>query len=149
MRMRAELQKLFSYPIQDRHLFVQAWLLLLAVDLALRMLPFRKVHGWIESSGPKKKISKAEQTEAVILRIRDFVDRAARHHLYGMTCLRRSLALQWLLSRRGLDTRLQFGVRRENGNLQAHAWLEYEGKSIGETRVPEEQYARLKAKGIV
>jgi hypothetical protein len=149
MPMKAELQTLLSYDARDRLLFVQVWLLLLAVDLALRVAPFRKVRRWIESSGPKKKTAKEEQTEAVVRRTGDFVDRAARHHLYEMTCLRRSLALQWLLSRRGLETRLQFGVRRENGNLQAHAWLEHEGQVIGEIRVPEEQYARLKAKGIV
>jgi hypothetical protein len=146
--MRAELKTFLSYDARDRLLFVQAWLLLWAVDLALRVAPFRKVRRWIESSGPKKIILE-EQAEAVVRRTSDFVDRAARHHLYEMTCLRRSLALQWLLSRHGLETRLQFGVRRENGNLQAHAWLEHEGQVIGETRVPDEQYARLKAKGIV
>ena len=63
-----------------------------------------------------------------------------------MTCLRRSLTLQWLLARGGLDTTLQFGVRRENGSLQAHAWLEYQGQVIDKTLIPTEQYANLKAK---
>ena len=147
--MKAELQTFFSYPCRDRRLLVYAWLLLLLVDLALRMLPFRKVHAWIESSRPKNKVALPGQAESAIHHTSDFLDRAARHHLYPMTCLRRSLALQWLLSRQGLDTVLQFGVRREQGNLQAHAWLEYQGQVIGETIVPVEQYNRLKAKGVV
>ena len=65
-----------------------------------------------------------------------------------MTCLRRSLTLQWLLSRAGLYTTLQFGVRRENGNLQAHAWLDYQGQVIDKNPIPTEQYANLKAKEV-
>jgi hypothetical protein len=64
-----------------------------------------------------------------------------------MTCLRRSLALQWLQSERpGYHPAIW--VRRENGKLQAHAWLEYQGQVIGKTLIPIEQYASLKAKEV-
>lgn len=147
--MRAELQAFLSYPARDRLLLLQAWWLLLGLDLALRTLPFRRVQDWVEPSRWSKNNPAPGQAEVDIPHTSDFLDRAARHHLYPMTCLRRSLALQWLLSRQGLDTSLQFGVRRENGRLQAHAWLEYQGQVIGDTRLSEEQYARLKAKGAV
>jgi hypothetical protein len=91
------------------------------------------------------RIPEPEQADAIIRRTNDFVGRAARYHLYEMTCLRRSLVLQWLLARSGLDTRLQYGVRREDGRLQAHAWLEYQGRSIGEKVEPTNQYAPFKA----
>lgn len=142
--MRAELKTLFSYHPQDRLFFIQAWFLLLGIDLALRTLPLHRVQAWIQSLGRTKKAPGREQTDAIISRASEFVDRAARHHLYAMTCLRRSLALQWLLARSGLDTRLQYGVRRENGKLQAHAWLEYQGRSIGEKVEPTSQYSPLK-----
>lgn len=144
--MKAKLRTALSFSAQDWSLLVQAWSLLLAFDVALRVLPFRKVQGWIKSPG-QKEIStlKAEQ---IIRRSSHFVDLAARNHLYQMTCLRRSLALQWLLARSSLDTSLQFGVRRENGKLQAHAWLEHQGQVIDKTPIPIEQYTNLKAKEV-
>jgi len=59
------------------------------------------------------------------------VDIAARHHLYSMGCLRYALVLRWLLARHGIYAQLRFGVKREAGNISAHAWLEYAGKPIG------------------
>lgn len=45
-----------------------------------------------------------------------------------MRCLPRSLCLQWMLARRGMESRLRIGVRRQGeGTLEAHAWIEDEG----------------------
>jgi hypothetical protein len=144
--MKAKLRTLLSFSARDWILLAQAWSLLLVLDIGLRVLPFRKVQGWIKS--PDQKEISTVKAARIIQRSSDFVDLAARHHLYPMTCLRRSLALQWLLSRSGLDTSLQFGVRRENGKLQAHAWLEHQGQVIDKTPIPIEQYANLKAKEV-
>ncbi len=57
------------------------------------------------------------------------VARAARATGMG-TCLSKSLALCLRLRRRGIDTRLRIGVRKGDGGLSAHAWLEYEGRAI-------------------
>jgi hypothetical protein len=48
------------------------------------------------------------------------------------TCLSRSLALWTLLRRRGLETELVIGYRRNNGKIEGHAWLEFEGIPINE-----------------
>jgi hypothetical protein len=147
--MRAKLPTFLTFTPKDWQLLIQAWLLLWVIDLALRTLPFRKVQRWVGSSQPGRKDREAGQVDLDIRRCCEFMDRAARHHLYSMGCLRRSLTLQWLLYRRGIDADLRFGVRRKDGILQAHAWLEYQGQVIGETIVPDEQYARLKAQGAI
>lgn len=142
--MKVRRNSLSSFSTQDWLLFFQAWFLLLAVDVALRLLPFRVVQSWLKT--PKwTEETPADQAEGVIRRTSDFVDRAARHHLYPMTCLRRSLVLHWLLSRQGVFAELLFGVRREQDKLQAHAWLEYQGQPIGERAAPTDQYMPLKA----
>jgi hypothetical protein len=71
------------------------------------------------------------------------VDRAARSHLYPMRCLRRSLVIQSLLARRGIRTELRFGVRKDDGELSAHAWLEYEGEVVVEPQAITERYKPL------
>ena len=48
------------------------------------------------------------------------------------TCLRRSLLLWWLLRRDGIETVLRVGVNRENGTLNAHAWVEYSGRPVND-----------------
>jgi Transglutaminase-like superfamily len=142
--MKAKLKTALSFSAPDWILLAQAWLLLLAIDIGLRTLPFRKVQSWIKP--PLQKGNRELQAERIIQRSTNFLDLAARHHLYPMTCLRRSLTLQWLLAQGGLDTTLQFGVRRENGTLQAHAWLDYQGRVIDKSPISIEQYANLKAK---
>ena len=51
------------------------------------------------------------------------VDRASRYHLRPMRCLNRSLALLWMLRRRGISTALRVGCRRQGDDLDFHAWL--------------------------
>jgi hypothetical protein len=144
MVMKFRQKSLSSFSTQDWLLLFQAWLLLLMVDVALRVLPFHIVQSWLKT--PKRtKERPTDNAETTIRRTSDFVDRAARHHLYPMTCLRRSLVLRWLLSRQGIFAELHFGVRREQDKLQAHAWLEYQGQPIGEREALTNQYMPLKA----
>jgi hypothetical protein len=124
--------------------FLQAWTLLLAVDLGLRLLPFPRLRAWAapKSDAYSQNISD-EAARAQIRQVRARVAQAARNHLYPMTCLRRSLVLQRMLRRRGIPTELRLGVRKEDGTLQAHAWLEYQGQPVGEAEDLGEKYAGL------
>jgi len=47
------------------------------------------------------------------------------------TCLTRAQALQIMLARRGVSTRLMLGVARPNSDeFRAHAWLEKDGEIV-------------------
>jgi hypothetical protein len=59
----------------------------------------------------------------------------------GASCLPQSLALQWLLARRGIAARVCIGVRVTGAPFPAHAWVEIDGRS--EARGEGEGYARL------
>jgi hypothetical protein len=48
------------------------------------------------------------------------------------TCLTRSLALVYLLRRRGLPAELRIGVRKTGEAFGAHAWVECQGESFGQ-----------------
>jgi hypothetical protein len=60
------------------------------------------------------------------------VKTAAQHGLYHATCLPQSLVLWTLLSRNGVDSQIRFGARKEEGQLQAHAWVECFGIALNE-----------------
>ena len=55
---------------------------------------------------------------------------AARHLPFQPNCLEQSLALWWLLRRRGIPADLRIGVRKDAANFEAHAWVEAGGSGI-------------------
>lgn len=62
------------------------------------------------------------------------VTRAAKFGLIRSQCLVRSLAIQRMLSRRGIrNSELRIGVRVEEGKLLAHAWVELYGAVVGDS----------------
>ncbi len=56
-----------------------------------------------------------------------------------LTCLPRSLALCSLLREQGHPAVVRIGVRREAGQLLAHAWVELDGDVLGEVLHPDWQ----------
>jgi hypothetical protein len=53
-------------------------------------------------------------------------------------CWKRAAVLHRYLLKRGIETKIVFGVRNDaEGKIDGHAWLEYEGKPILEKSLPE------------
>ena len=56
------------------------------------------------------------------------VERAvARHLFFRSNCLEQSLVLWWLLRRQGISAEVRVGVRKNDGQFEAHAWVEFGG----------------------
>lgn len=140
--MLHKLRSVFRLSSVERSLFFQAWVWLLLFDIGLRTRPFPNLQTFAArvSAGP---VPPSEQTEGLILALKTAADRARRNHLYPMTCLRRSLTLQKMLAQRGIAAELKIGVQKELGVLSAHAWVEYQGRPIGEPEKVIEQYVAL------
>lgn len=123
---------------EDLWAFARAWGLLLAADLGLRALPFARVDRWLSPAVS----SPAE--EPAVGRLVWATEAAARHHLYPMRCLPKALCLRWLLGRHGIESTLRIGVARQDGALAAHAWVERQGRPVGEAPGVEERFAPLR-----
>jgi hypothetical protein len=111
----------------EHWLLVQALFLLPLTALALWVVGFRHWQALLTRLAPLRCTSPSKDVAALIREGRSMarlVDAAARHGPYPATCLPRSLTLWWLLRRRGIDSYLCIGVRKEAGRLQAHAWVE-------------------------
>jgi hypothetical protein len=61
-----------------------------------------------------------------------------------MDCLPRSLMLCWLLRRRGIDSQLHIGVRKGNGKMEAHAWVERNGVILNDQPDVNERFAAVR-----
>jgi hypothetical protein len=103
-------------------LFVRALAWLIATDIALRVLGFRQVLQRLEapSGGQRTEPSSDEVRRA--RRYARWIQRASRLHIHAR-CLHRSLVLHGWLRREGLMSELEIGVRKDEGQLKAHAWV--------------------------
>src|SRR6185295_14632373 len=122
----------------DLWAFVRAWIILLAADVGLRLLPYPRLERLL--AAPRRETTAGEE---VIPRLAWATAAAARHHLYTMRCLPRALCLRWLLGRYGIAADLRIGVARQEEGLDAHAWVEWRGRPVGEDLGVAERFAPL------
>lgn len=124
------MHKFFRLPWEDRLLLVESAFLLAAIRVGLRLLPFKSLLGLLARATPARRPSR-DSDEA-------FSDKAAwavgvaKYYLPGAyTCLVQALAAKVIFSRRGHPAYLRLGVdRRGEGQFQAHAWLESQGRVV-------------------
>jgi hypothetical protein len=111
--------------------------------VALRLLGFRTCHAMLARLSPagagerKTQVDRVSEGKAVARLIRA----AARHGFYRASCLPCSLTLWWVLRQRGIPSDLRIGVRKEGGQLQAHAWVEFRGTVLNDGADVSERYA--------
>jgi len=123
----------------SRRLVLEAAVALTATWVGLRVFGFRRwkrVFGWFAA----KMVRRARAADTAPLgaagAIARFEDAAARHLFLPTNCLERSLVLCWLLERRGIDSRLRFGARKQGGRFEAHAWVEVDGSVVNDVYEP-------------
>lgn len=113
------------------HLGAREYVLLAAALVLVPLTALRlRVAGFTRRSRPPALAQSPPRTgETEIVRATAHMVAAAAH-CYGASCLPQSIALQWLLRQQGIATRLCFGVRKDGGVLDAHAWVEYRGQPL-------------------
>jgi Transglutaminase-like superfamily len=128
-RLRDRLQKLIHLQPRERFVLIEAWILFVAMDLALRMMPFKALLACLNASRLKRETN-AHALHPSLPRLIYLVISAGRAVPVSVTCLKQALVLSWLLGRRGLRTTIQIGVSSQGGTFTAHAWLEKQGEVI-------------------
>jgi hypothetical protein len=131
-----------SWP--ERRVVAGAALLLPAIWIALRMVGFARVHAWAAGSPDALGVRTSSHEPATIGTL---VDMAGRVVPFSSTCLTRSLALVWLLRRRGVHGELRLGVRTTADGFGSHAWVEHEGRPVNDTPIVSESFTVLEGIG--
>jgi hypothetical protein len=140
--MLRKLRSFAALPASDRLVLVEAMIILPATGLGLRWFHINQLTGWmgkIADLRAGKTVAQDLQGEA--LRARRLVGAAARNGLYAGTCLSRSVTFWWLLRRRGVRSDLRIGVRKQKGELEAHAWVECDGIVLNDRAERLQDYA--------
>ena len=134
-------------PVAIKSMALEAGLFLLLARLLVKHVPMRHwrhrldaaeepatVGGQPErtpASKPGEARSRRPTAPPVVRRVTYIVRRVARRVPFPAVCLPRAMAAQWMLRRRGIPSRLFFGVRRDpDSALQFHAWLTVGGECV-------------------
>ncbi|MGI9066671.1 MAG: lasso peptide biosynthesis B2 protein [Pyrinomonadaceae bacterium] len=147
-------RKFFALSWRGRVVFFQSLLMLPATALSIKVLGVQRWQNALARLTQKGNRSSAHNSHnsdssdsSAPVRIKEareiarLVRAAANHSLYRANCLEQSLVLWSLLKRSGLDSQIRFGARKEENELQAHAWIECLGVALNEDRGVEERYA--------
>lgn len=129
------LRRYLALAPAERRLFVRAFIALGLTDLALRCFGFRRV---AERAAQARPVGNRAVTLEELRRARRYarwIEAAARHHVIRAHCLQRSLVLHHWLQEEGLPSALHIGVRRADGALKAHAWVQVGGYVLNDRPV--------------
>lgn len=135
LKLKHKLKSLAQMSGGDRlHLF-SVFLLLLLIRIGLWLWPFRMVLKLVERLGKPLRGSRSDRplpfAPKPISHIVWMVNVSSRYTPGGAKCLARALTTQVLLNRQGYLPDLRIGVTKAAaGNLEAHAWVEYQGRVV-------------------
>lgn len=144
--MLKSLRRFSALERPAQRLFVRALVTLPLVGLSLKFRGFEATRAAL-----RKTVSRvtpqilSDSLDKQIALTAHMVNAADRHGLVHPSCLVKSLTLWWLLGCQGITSELRVGVRKEGGNLEAHAWVERDGIALNEPEERHHHYAAFDA----
>lgn len=117
-------------------MLIRSMVLLPVIGLLLRVSGLRGTQATlgklvrVAQSVPGSVGMRRESEREVARRTASLVSIAAGRGPWKATCLPQALASWWLLARREIPVELRIGIRKLGRELQAHAWVEYQGEAL-------------------
>jgi hypothetical protein len=124
------LQKVRALSPAERNLFRRAVWCLWLVQIRLKLQPFASVRRWEQRASGRAFDINATARGFSLDRLAQVLRLAGRALPFSGRCLPRALMAQIMLKRLGHEPELKIGVAREGRTLDAHAWVECEGRVI-------------------
>jgi Transglutaminase-like superfamily len=115
-----------------RSIALEAAAALTATWIGLRLMGFRRWQAVLSWFAPIPATRSNSAALAAAREIARLEQAAARRLFFRANCLQQSLALWWLLRRRGISADLRIGARKEAGRFEAHAWVELDGTILND-----------------
>jgi len=122
------MQRFLALPFAEKRLLLQAAVVLAHVRWVVARQGVARFHRALAQSDDGVVFDPAQRHRA---RQAARVVRAARHLVPGhCTCLHLALAVQQLLESRQIAARVRIGVRKDDGEFRAHAWVQAGGEVL-------------------
>lgn len=133
------LRRALAMPLAERCVLAEAVVLLGFAAASLKVLGMRRTRAiltrWIPSGSP---------TPLDAASLARLVKAAARHGPVRAKCLSAAVTLESLLRRHGMEGELRLGVRKHQGRLEAHAWVEHRAVALMEAPDIHSRYAAFR-----
>ena len=110
-------------PVIEQRLLMQSWMLLAGCTLRVRLLPISLNRNWIFRDDGIEAAPPTEEAEKIAWAIG-----VASRYVPGCRCLPQALAARSMLASRGYHSEVKIAVRKQTEQLEAHAWLETNGR---------------------
>jgi hypothetical protein len=139
LSLRQKWSTLWQMSWGDRWVAAQSFVLLPAIALSLSLVGLPTTQRYLAQLSPVvKTTTEVQMTKA--LGMAHSVNRAANHSPLWGNCLKRSLTLWFLLRRQGIESDLCIGVDLQDGQFQAHAWIEYSSHILNDQPTVHQQF---------
>jgi hypothetical protein len=109
----------------DQQLLITTVLTMIIIRVKLYLIPFNHIQRSIEKNTTKKASNNipVHKLTWTVQTVSNYVPQA--------TCLTKALTAQKLLKKYGYSSQIKIGVGKDiNGEFEAHAWVEYDGKVV-------------------
>lgn len=121
--------------MHDWRVFGEALATLVVVKVGLHTIDIRRLMAWAGRVRPGRQEPSRDRVERIAWLV------AGSSRLLFLVCLPRSLALMRVLARRGAATTLRIGVQTIDGELKAHAWVEWHGRALNDDQQSLQEFA--------
>lgn len=98
---------------------IEAAFWLAAASAAVRLLPFRVLVRLITIP----RLAPAADSNSTVQSVRLGILRALRRLPWRTVCIHQGLATHWMLGKRGISSRVHYGLRQSPGELSGHVWV--------------------------
>lgn len=121
---------------RERRDFFLGLLFLPAVVIWLRVSTFQRIQQASEKWYRDAALTNQRDSTSIFTESQSasrMLDAASRRGIVRGNCLSCSIALCWLLRRRGIPAQLRIGARKIGNQLEAHAWVEVAGRAVNDS----------------
>ena len=139
--MKGDWRKIRDLSCAELLILAQSAALFPALKLAQRWIRLDELHARLTRMfGRGPRLSHPRRRSVTADQVTRLVRVAAHRGLLRPSCLQHALVLRTQLHRHGFDAAIRFGVRKNGKALQAHAWVELDGRVLNDLPDIGEQY---------
>ena len=138
-------QRFKALDSNAQKLFGQVVILFPWVLVSLRLRGFKKTKAGLQKKLPRDSQRLNRNAAATVQVVCRMVKAAGHYGIVHPNCLEESLVLWYLLQRENVTAALRIGVRKNQGEFEAHAWVEYQGAALNQGQWTHPHYAAFEA----
>jgi hypothetical protein len=132
---RSNQSNFFHAALPNLAIIVEAATLLTLFRVALKFVPVQRLTAWMVHGDSQSRVSVSSAERNTLRKIEWAIGAVVRHAPMTYVCFPQSLAAYFMLHRRRIQSKLFYGVAREDQKLTAHTWIKVGDRTIvgGET----------------